>query len=66
MRIHKRWMLVLLVATGQLVLLIPGTIWLVSWLNHASRDIVEQRLNAATTRLLSSTGKFVAQPLRPP
>lgn len=50
MRINKRWMLVLLVAAGQLALLIPGTLWLASWLNHASRDIVEQRLNAATTR----------------
>ncbi|MCH7602867.1 MAG: hypothetical protein IIB54_08895, partial [Planctomycetes bacterium] len=50
LRINKRWILVVLVAAGQLALLIPGSWWLAGQLNRAMRDIAEQRLAAATSR----------------
>lgn len=50
LRINKRWILVVLVAAGQLALLIPGSWWLAGQLNRAMRDIAEQRLAVATSR----------------
>lgn len=37
-------------ALGQLVVLLPGSIWFGGWFNHAIHDIVEQRLGTATRR----------------
>ena len=49
-RITNRWQLIVLVALGQLVVLLPGAIWFGGWFNHAIHDIVEQRLNTASKR----------------
>lgn len=49
-RIRKRWVLIVLVAAGQLAVLLPGSLWLAGWINATARSIVTQRLNAATIR----------------
>ncbi|MCZ6834196.1 MAG: HD domain-containing protein [Planctomycetota bacterium] len=49
-QIRKRWLLVVLIAAGQLAVLLPCSLWLAGWLKLATEDIVEQRLNVATMR----------------
>ncbi len=59
LRITHRWVLVLLVVSGQLLLLVPGSFWLVNWLDGATRDIVARRLDAAITRHVVQIGGLI-------
>lgn len=48
-QIKNRWVLILLVAAGQFVILLAGSIWLIGWLEATVSDAVRDRvlLNAA-------------------
>ncbi|MCA9296019.1 MAG: HD domain-containing protein [Phycisphaerales bacterium] len=48
-QIKNRWVLILLVAAGQFVVLLAGSIWLIGWLESTISDAVRDRvlLNAA-------------------
>jgi len=49
-QIRKRWVLIMLVAVGQLAVVLPGSLWLGEWINDTARHIVGQRLGSTIIR----------------
>lgn len=57
--IQTRWALVALIAAGQLLALVIGSIWLVNWLEISVERIVRQRVTAVTAQYAVQLGTVI-------
>jgi response regulator RpfG family c-di-GMP phosphodiesterase len=60
-RFSKRWILVLLLSTGQMVCLLGALFWFAHAVQHTTSEIVRQRTLAASEQFAAQTAAFIQQ-----